>query len=262
MDRNFYGLTRNSTAAYSRVTQDMDSNLEELNPLPEFSVAVPPNPRLVAMMEKEGVGAEKFRMLAARLQYLRKQRQLKKLVITSTLKGEGKSVISANLALTLARRQRTLLIDGDLRQSGLRDLFGNHDLLGLTDWWEEAADITDFLRRVNELPLWYLPPGEATGEPLEILQSQRMSEMLTQVAEWFEWVIIDSPPLAAVADPNVWATQADGTLLVVEQAKTPKKLLGKTLEGIENLKVIGVVVNGSQDTSHQYYRQYYKKPQK
>ncbi len=86
--------------------------------------------------------------------------------------------------------------------------------------------------------------------------------MLTQVAEWFEWVIIDSPPLAAVADPNVWATQADGTLLVVEQAKTPKKLLGKTLEGIENLKVIGVVVNGSQDTSHQYYRQYYKKPQK
>ncbi len=144
MDRNFYGLTRNSTAAYSRVTQDMDSNLEELNPLPEFSVAVPPNPRLVAMMEKEGVGAEKFRMLAARLQYLRKQRQLKKLVITSTLKGEGKSVISANLALTLARRQRTLLIDGDLRQSGLKDLFGNHDLVLATrrSHGRTAGDLT------------------------------------------------------------------------------------------------------------------------
>lgn len=260
MDKNFYGLAR-SSAAYSQM-QDLDGDLEELNPLSEICVDVPPNSRLVTMMEKEDVGVEKFRMLAARLQYLRKQKQLKKIVITSTLKGEGKSVVSANLAVILARRQKTLLIDGDLRQSGLKEFFGNHDLPGLTDWWLEATDIAGLLRRVNEFSLWYLPPGEAMGDPLEIVQSTRMSEMLAQVAEWFDWIVIDSPPLAAVADPAVWAAQADGTLLVVEQAKTPKKLLGKVLESTENLKLIGVVVNGAQDASHRYYRQYYKNPSK
>ena len=253
------GLTRNA-AASPRMLHDLDSDLAVSNEPPGIEVEVPPNPRLVAMMEREGVGAEKFRVLAARLQYFRKQRQLKKVVITSTIKGEGKSVVSANLAVTLARRQRTLLIDGDLRQSGLSELLTTHGLPGITDWWQETADVSEFLRRVNGFPLWYLPAGEAMGQPLEILQSQRMSEMLTQVAEWFEWVIIDSPPLVPVADPNLWAMQADGTLLVVEQGKTPKKLLRKSLESIENLKLIGVVMNGSQDADHQYYRQYYKSP--
>jgi capsular exopolysaccharide synthesis family protein len=249
-----------SAAASSRMLQDMDHDLGELNEPPGVALDVPRNARLVAMMEQESVGAEKFRVLAARLQYFRKQRQLKKVVITSTIKGEGKSVVSANLALTLARRQRTLLIDGDLRQSGLRELLTTHGLAGVTEWWREPAEVSEFFARVSAVPLWVLPAGEAMGEPLEILQSRRMSEMLSQVAEWFEWVIIDSPPLAAVADPNVWATQADGTLLVVEQGKTPKKLLQKTLQSIENLKLIGVVMNGAQDADHQYYRQYYKAP--
>jgi capsular exopolysaccharide synthesis family protein len=212
------------------------------------------------MVEKESVGAEKFRVLAARLQYFRKQRQLRNVVITSTLKGEGKSVVSANLAMTLARRQRTLLIDGDLRQSGLRELLNIQGLAGMTEWWRRSVDVSEFFLRVSALPLWILPAGEVMEQPLEILQSRRMSEMLSQVAEWFEWVIIDSPPLAAVADPNVWATQADGTLLVVEQGKTPKKLLQKTLQSIENLKLVGVVMNGAQDSDHQYYRQYYRAP--
>ncbi|HTC93231.1 MAG TPA: CpsD/CapB family tyrosine-protein kinase [Terriglobales bacterium] len=260
MDKKVFGLTHNSPATSSQMVRDLVNDAESLDELPHACFDVSPSPRLVAMTEQESVGAEKFRVLAARLQYFRKQRQLRKLVITSSIKGEGKSVISANLAITLARRQRTLLIDGDLRQSGLNVLLGSDGLAGLTEWWQDKADISDFLRRVTTVPLWYLPSGQAAGQPLEILQSQRMSEMLAQVAEWFEWVIIDSPPLVPVTDPNLWATQADGTLLVVEQGKTPKKLLQKTLESIENLKLIGVVVNASQDKGHQYYRQYHKNP--
>ena len=134
------GLTRNA-AASPRMLHDLDSDLAVSNEPPGIEVEVPPNPRLVAMMEREGVGAEKFRVLAARLQYFRKQRQLKKVVITSTIKGEGKSVVSANLAVTLARRQRTLLIDGDLRQSGLSELLTTHGLPGITDWWQECERV-------------------------------------------------------------------------------------------------------------------------
>jgi capsular exopolysaccharide synthesis family protein len=257
MTKDLYGGTR-STAASPRVLQDLDSTLTELNEPPGIAVDIPAVARLVAIMEKESVGAEKFRVLATRLQYFKKQRQLKNVVITSTIKGEGKSLVSANLAMTLARRQRTLLIDGDLRQSGLRELLNLQGLAGMTEWWREPVDISEFFLRAGALALWILPAGEVMEQPLEILQSRRISEMLSRVAEWFEWVIIDSPPLAAVADPNVWATQGDGTLLVVEQGKTPKKLLQKTLESVENLKLVGVVMNRAQDRDHQYYRQYYK----
>src|SRR5215471_19831318 len=74
-----------------------------------ISFVAPATPRLPVLNDPAGVGAEKFRLLATRLRYLQKQQPLKQIVITSTMQGEGKSVISANLSITLARRQRTLL---------------------------------------------------------------------------------------------------------------------------------------------------------
>ncbi len=215
------------------------------------------SPRLVTLTDQASVGAEKFRALAARLRYVGKKEHLKRLVITSAIQGEGKSLISANLAITMAQRQRTLLVDGDLRKSGLKTLFGTQDMRGLTDWWQGTAPIGNFLKRVEGLSLWHLSAGQAAEQPLEILQSQRMSDMLTQLAEPFDWVIIDSPPLAPVADCHVWATHADGTVLVVREGKTPKKLLQKTLESVESLKLVGVVMNTSQETQQHYYSQYY-----
>jgi Mrp family chromosome partitioning ATPase len=161
--------------------QELENTLTELNEPAGVVVDIPANARLVAMMEKESVGAEKFRLLATRLQYFRKQRRLKNVVITSTLKGEGKSVVSANLAMTLACSQRTLLIDGDLRQSGLRELLNMQGLAGMTEWWREPLDVSEFFLRVSAIPLWILPAGEVMEQPLEILQSQRMSEMLSHL---------------------------------------------------------------------------------
>jgi capsular exopolysaccharide synthesis family protein len=208
-------------------------------------------------MAPASMGAEKFRMLVVRLQQLRERQQLQRLVITSAVKGEGKSVVSANLAITCAHRQRTLLIDGDLRQSGLAELFGTQGVPGLTDWWHQEDEISTFLKRITSTPLWFLPAGTGTENPLEILQSARLAEMLARLAQWFSWIIIDSPPLVPVADPNVWVANADGALLVVRQGKTPKRLLRKALEEAAGMKLLGVVVNASQDTGHHHYAQYY-----
>jgi len=257
VDNNSHGVSRDSRIAPAQWRRSADIDPVAVDQLPETSLTVPLSSRLVAMFDERSVGAEKFRVLASRLQYLRKQRSLKKVVVTSTVKGEGKSVVSANLALTLGRRHRTLLIDGDLRQSGLADLLASNDRPGLADWWRDTTEITSFLWRVETLKLWHLPGGQAVAQPLEILQSQRTFEMLSQITELFDWVIIDAPPLI-LADPNLWATLSDGTLLVVRQGKTPKRLLRKSLESIENLKLIGIVMNGSQDAANQYYGQYYK----
>src|SRR5882724_7177650 len=257
MDKNTQGISGNTPAEVRRSLLTADTTPEALSCLAGTPLLTVVATRLVALTDQASVGAEKFRTLAARLRYLQNEKDLKRLVITSAVQGEGKSLISANLAITLARRQRTLLVDGDLRRSGLKDLFGTQNMRGLTDWWLRNVPIDSFLTRLEGISLWHLSAGQTEGQPLEILQSQRMSDMLVQLAESFDWVIIDSPPLAPVADGHVWATHADGTLMVVRQGKTPKKLLQKTLESVENLKLVGIVINTSQDTQRHHYSQYY-----
>lgn len=257
MDNNSHAVT-GSTGLVRFWTSSVDGHAAAIDRLAEPPLIPPESPRLAAMFDDRSVGAEKFRVLASRLQYLAKKLSLKRVVVTSTLKGEGKSVVSANLAITLGRRHRTLLIDGDLRQSGLADLLGSSELPGIAEWWRQSDEISPFVRRVGTYKLSCLPAGQSASEPLEIFQSQRMSEMLDQVSQLFEWIIIDAPPLI-LADPNLWATLSDATLLVVKQGKTPKRLLRKSLETVENLKLIGIVMNGSEDADHRYYGQYYKK---
>ena len=153
MDNNSHGVTRHSRLAPAQWMGSADIDPAAIDH-PSHPPLIPPeSSRLAAMFDDRSVGAEKFRVLASRLQYLRKERPLKKIVITSTIKAEGKSVISANLAVTLGRRHKTLLIDGDLRQSGLADLLGSHELPGLADWWRQSAGITPFVRRVGSFKL-------------------------------------------------------------------------------------------------------------
>jgi len=260
MDHNSHGLCGESRRAPSQRTRSFDTDDTDSVAVdqPTEPPLIPlPSSRLGAMFDERSVGAEKFRVLASRLQYLRKQRPLKRVLVTSTVKGDGKSVISANLAVTLGRRYNTLLIDGDLRQSGIANLLGSHQLPGLADWWRESNLTTPYVRRVGTFKLSCLPAGQSASQPLEIFQSQRMSEMLDEITKSFDWVIIDAPPLI-LSDPSLLAALSDGTLLVVRQGKTPRRLLRKCLEGIENLKLIGVVMNGAEDDGHRYYGQYYK----
>lgn len=212
--------------------------------------------KLVAVTEQCSVAAEKFRNLAIRLRNFQKRQRLKTLLITSSVKGEGKSVISANLAVTLAQGQRTLLVDCDLHQSGLRDVLGTSGQAGIAEWWKQSDSAISFLRRMQGVALWYLPAGQGSEHPLEILQSDRFSEMLNEFSGWFDWIVLDSPPLVPVADSAVLAAHADGTLLVVRQANTPKPLLKEALK-TENLKLLGIVANDWQGIEQSYYSQYY-----
>ncbi|PYY00550.1 MAG: hypothetical protein DMG64_09800 [Acidobacteria bacterium] len=241
----------------AEVLREFDTNAIEVDHVPVIQLVVQPQ-HLVAFTDQASPGAEKFRVLALRLRNFQKRQQLKKLLVTSSIKGEGKSVISANLAVTLVQQgQRILLMDCDMHQSGLRDLLGSHTQPGLSDWWNDSEGIVSFLRRVEGLSLWYLGAGRCSESPMEILQSQRFADMLNQVASWFDFVIIDSPPLVPVADSTFLAGLSDGSLVVVRQARTPKPLLKEALK-TENLKPLGIVANEWNDAEHRYYGQYYK----
>ena len=244
--------------ASNRVPQllQLDSGCVELNRVPQVQIVVHARP-LVSLTDPGSAGAEKFRALAIRLRNFQKRQRLRTLLVTSSVKGEGKSVISANLALTLSQWQRTLLIDCDLHQSGLKDALGGQDQPGLADWWRHSGAIIPFVRRVDALPLWYLPAGQSMISPLELFQSPQFSDMLNQTSKWFDWVILDSPPLVPVADSGALAGHADGTLLVVRQGSTPKPLLREALK-TENLKLLGIIANDWQSCGQRYYSQYYR----
>jgi protein-tyrosine kinase len=236
-----------------------DFDATAVDRVPRFRVEARPERRLVALAEERSPGAERIRMLGARLRHLQHERSIKTLLMTSSIKDEGKSILSANLAFSLAKtKQRVLLVDGDCHQGTLAKLLGTNVSPGLTDWWQSNDAILSYLHQVNTLPLWFLPAGEPSTRVVEMLQSTRFSEMLNHAGSWFDWVIVDSPPFAPLADSAIWVTLADATLLIVRLGKTPKKLLGKVLDSIDQQKLLGIVLNECSDPHASYYAQYYR----
>ena len=225
---------------------------------PALTVSIPPDSRLVSVGEEESLGAEKFRFLAVRLRQLRQTRPLKKILITSTIPQEGKSTVAANLACTLARRKqhKTLLLEGDLRRPGVAQKFGLGTVPGLCEWLRGETE-TRNIYRLDPLGLWILPAGSAPENPLELMQSGKLSSLMEELASWFDWIVIDSPPVLPLADTSLWARQADGILLVTRRGITEKHQLQRGLEALEHSKLLGALVNGSTDTVHSdYYLRY------
>jgi capsular exopolysaccharide synthesis family protein len=206
------------------------------------------------------LGAEKYRVLATRLNHLQEQRSIKRVVVTSSSSREGKSVTVSNLALTLSRRlnKRVLLIDGDLRQPTLSKLFGIGQWPGISDWHLAQKPIGDYLVRISTWPLWILPSGAPPEHPLDLLQSARMPEVMNQFMGWFDWILIDSPPVLPMADLALWSRQAEAVIMVVRQGHTTKKFLTKAVEALDMSKLLGVVLNEGTESHHEIYQSYYR----
>ncbi|MGA8151657.1 MAG: CpsD/CapB family tyrosine-protein kinase [Terriglobales bacterium] len=224
-------------------------------------VSLVPDSKLVSITEKDSLAAEKFRFLAVRLRQQQQVRPLKKVLITSTIPGEGKSTVAANLACTLARRrqQRTLLLDGDLRRPTLARLLGLGRVPGVSEALQGSTDLVGSIYRLDALGLWILPAGNAPQNPLELMQSGKLAPVMEQLTIWFDWIVIDSPPVLPLADTSVWGRLADGILLVTRQGTTEKKQLKRGLEAFESSKLLGALVNGSDSTAHSNYYQHYNR---
>jgi protein-tyrosine kinase len=236
----------------------------QLSGAPSIRTSVTSESHLVAITEAQSLAAEKFRVLVTRLNNLRAQKDLKSVQVTSGIADEGKTIIAANLSLTLARdtKSRVLLVEGDLHKPGLNSLFGLKPLNGIRQWWTNSgAQLSNCLYKVDELPLWFLPSGGQCDQPVEILQSGHFAEQFAQLTAWFDWVVVDSTPLLPMADANIWNRLVDGMLLVVREGVTPVKALKKGLESLDNAKLLGVVLNGASEFDRvNYYDQYYARP--
>jgi capsular exopolysaccharide synthesis family protein len=232
-------------------------SFDDIENCPVLSASIPQESHLVSVGKEESLGAEKFRFLAVRLRQMRQNRTLKKILITSTIPQEGKSTVAANLACTLARKQsKTLLLEGDLRRPTIANRFGLGPLPGLSEWFHGEKGPSNIYRLQN-LGLWVLPAGSAPENPIEMLQSGKLVPLMDRLSAFFDWIIIDSPPVLPLADTSMWGRMADGILLVTRQGVTEKRQLERGLEALERSKILGALVNSSTDVAHSDYYQRY-----
>jgi capsular exopolysaccharide synthesis family protein len=223
-----------------------------------LNIAVSAESRLVSLPDSESPANEAFHLLGVRLRHMRRQRPLKKVLITSTIPQEGKSMVAANLACTLALRtqQKVLLLEGDIRRPTQSKIFGIGSKPGICAWLDGQKPLINCMYRLAEPGIWILPAGISTGNSLELLQSGRVTPMMEQLTNWFDWVVIDSPPILPLADTSVWTNMADGILLVTRQGTTQKRQLQRGLEAIGPQKLIGALLNSAKNVAHSdyYYR--------
>jgi len=192
---------------------------------------------------------EQYRKLAASLHHAQLERQIKVVMITSAAPGEGKTLTSTNLALTLSQsyRRRVLLIDADLRRPSVHAVFDVPNVLGLSDGLKSETDQKLSLIQISE-HLTVLPAGRPDSDPMSGLTSDRMRRLVAEAAARFDWVLIDTPPVGFLSDANLLAAMVDVTLFVVRAGKSPFRLIQRALDAVGRNRIIGVVLNGIKES--------------
>lgn len=205
---------------------------------------------------------EQYRRLAATLHQAQATTGLKVVMVTSAVPGEGKTLTCSNLAMTFSEsyQRSVLLIDADLRRPALHTVFKLDNSTGLSDGLSAVQERRLPIRQLSSR-LAVLQAGKPTSDPMAGLTSERMRRLIQEARELFDWVIIDTPPVALLPDADLLTSMADGALLVVKAESTPYPLVKRAADALGRDRTLGVVLNRATATSqvggYGYYADYY-----
>jgi len=204
--------------------------------------------------------SESYRILRTNIQYSTVDSPLKTILVSSSQPGEGKSTTVSNLAVAYAQEEkRILLVDADLRKPTLHQIFSVTNRSGLTNVLANEQSLEDAVHSTEIPNLHLLTSGTYTPNPAEMLGSKRMNQLLDKVAQDYDLVLIDSPPIMAVTDAQILSTLCDGVIMVLNYGKVKRDVAKKALEQLAhvNAKVLGVVINNKtytgKDSGYYYY---------
>jgi capsular exopolysaccharide synthesis family protein len=206
--------------------------------------------RLVVNRDIPHTAIEQYRRLAAVMYQAQANRGTKTVMVASAYAAEGKSLTATNLALTLSEsyRRNVLLIDADLRRPTLHDTFELPNLAGLSDWLKADGPTTMPLIHVTP-HLAVIPGGRPDHDPMSGLVSDRMQLVIRQASERFDWVIIDTPPVAFLPDGHLLSAMVDTVVLVVNAGDTPAVAVQRAVAELGHDRIIGVVLNRAETSS-------------
>lgn len=212
------------------------------------------------VLEKQpkSVEAESYRILRTNIMYSSFDKEIKRILVTSSEPGEGKSTTSGNLALAFAQdEKKVILIDCDLRKPSLHKKFRISNNRGLSDVIIDRDKLNKCIQKRTEY-LDILTAGKIPPNPSEMLGSKAMSSLLDELSNVYDVIILDSPPVLAVTDAQILSTKVDGVVLVVRAEKTKKDtvLAAKGVLDKVNANILGTVLNGGDKNKDNYYYYY------
>ncbi|MBI3484628.1 MAG: polysaccharide biosynthesis tyrosine autokinase, partial [Acidobacteria bacterium] len=239
-----------TTSAYSRT-------------LPAAAPAKAPTHELATLSQPHSIVSEAYRALRTSILLSTSKHPPQTILITSGQPREGKTTTALNLSITLAQRgDRVVLIDSDLRRPRVHRSFGISNDVGLSSYLAGVVSIDDLPRAVPHIPnLFVISSGPTPPNPAELLSSEPMVGMFSELRRQFDFIVMDSPPTITVADSMILAAHADGVMLVIHGGVTTRESLRqahKLLAGV-NARMLGVVLNNVdiRSADYQYYYTYY-----
>lgn len=212
--------------------------------------------------------AEVFRTLRTNIQFMHSKKTMKTLLVTSTMPGEGKSWVSANLAITFAQAgKKVLIIDADMRKGRQHTMFNIENKMGLSNFLSgidetgrtENLDVLKYVRETEIQNLYIIPAGNIPPNPSELLASETTIDMIEKLKDVFDFIIFDGAPALLVTDALIVARLVDSTVIVTEYNNTKKENLEKVKKDIENVggKIAGVILNKLPINAKKYMDSYY-----
>lgn len=232
----------------------------------KFEQRINQNPKtvnLITYYDNFSPYTEQYRVLGANMETICEKTGLKGIVMTSSLKGEGKTTTSSNLAVIMAKSgYRTLLVDTDLRKPKVNLTFGLNKNPGLSNLLSNPKlDMASAIIPFKEIEnLSILCSGAIPNNPTELLNSNRMNELIAQFHDAYDFVIYDMPPVLMVTDALIVSKKVDGTLVIVREQVSEKRAVkrAKQLLDLADATILGVVYNGVHAKEGDYYYYQYR----
>ncbi len=240
--------------------------IARLAPLPVLASIAPiegenPGDRLIVAKQPLSTISEAFRVLRTNIQFAVVDRRLRSLSVTSAGPSEGKSVVLANLAVSVAQSgAKVVAIDADLRRPTMHKIFGVSNEDGLSTLVLHPEDkAEDYLTPTDVENLWLLTTGPLPPNPAELLGSQRMGDIIEELKGFADLLVFDTPPALVVTDAVVISTRVDGVIVVVDSGRTRRGLIKRVLDELKRVRsnTLGFVLNRVKLHEGGYYYQYY-----
>ena len=210
--------------------------------------------------DQDSLVTEAYQNLRTALIFARRDERGQVVLVTGTAPQEGKTTTLVNLAKLLAGSgEMTVVVDCDLRRAQLHQRLGLPREPGLTDFFVRKKPVDALVRPTTIPNLFALTAGPLPPNPPAILARKQLPELLAELTAEFDWVLVDSPPLASVTDALLLARHADLTVLVVQHNKVDKKLIKRSVNALRKVttNLLGVVLNAVDVRGHDYYYYYY-----
>ena len=201
---------------------------------------------LVVLDNPKSVISESFRSLRTNIQYLASEKKNKVITITSSVGGEGKTFCSSNLALIMANAgYKTILIGADLRKPKIHEDFNINNSIGLSSYLINKSALSDILQKTNTENLSVIPSGIIPPNPAELLNSEKMKELISELKKTYEFIILDTPPSGLVTDSVITMKLSDINLYMVRHNYTKKDMLNviNNLYDSKQVENINIIIN-------------------